>query len=212
MELWENRKSIYFFPSPVILPVLQVFSISVLLIILNFITCSINCPFKTELVAGREPQTWSCLWRQPLCPLHNRFMSLPLTEGVAGLKLTPLVRQNLSKLVSTAHFLYYTLGKKNTSLQYPNRYNIHKLQLRVNTSLTTWIPLKTVRQNTKNCTLFSKLQMQTSTSFSAKPNTLNLQRRMDSIKGCSWGADSCVHFPYFSTAAADVQRQQPFCS
>lgn len=153
-----------------ILPVLQVFSMSVLLIILNFITCSINCPFKTEWVAGREPQTWSCLWRQPLCPLHNRLMSFPLTEGVAGLKLTPLVRQNLSELVSTAHFLYYTLGekKKYTNLQYPNHYNIHKLYLRVNTILTTWIPLKTVKQNTKNCTLFSKLQMQTSTQVSVQ--------------------------------------------
>lgn len=35
---------------------------------------------------------------------------------------------------------------------------------------------------------------------------------MDSIKGCSWGAESCVRFPYVSIAAAEGQRQQPFCS
>lgn len=67
-----RKQKIFFSSLPVTLPVCQVLSIFRLLIILNFITSDINCPFQTDLEAGEESQTWSFSWRL-LCPIPGNL-------------------------------------------------------------------------------------------------------------------------------------------
>lgn len=65
-------------------------------------------------------------------------------------------------------------------------------------SLSISVIYTRIRQNTKNCTLFNKLQMQIPTSFRATPISLDVQRTMSGIKECGWGTGSCVHVPHTS--------------
>lgn len=94
--------------------------------------------------------------------------------------------QTHPKLLSTAYFPYYTLEKEIQICNIQTLLIFLSCSL-VNISLTAWWPLKIVRQNAKSCTLFNKLQTQTPTSFSAKPSSTALQRRMD-----GWIRDLCA--------------------
>lgn len=133
-------------------------------------------------------ETWSVLCRQPLCPLHNCLASSPSAERVAGLVLHLRWDDTHThpKLQSTAYFPYYTLEKEIQICNIQTVLIFLNCGL-VNISLTAWWPLKIVRQNAKSCTLFNKLQTQTPTSFSAKPSSTALQRRMD-----GWIRDLCA--------------------
>lgn len=101
-----RKREIFFFLSHLLLH-LCVSSTFRLLKILNFITSDINCPFQTDLEAGEESQTWS--FCEDDCA-QCLVMSLPSTR-VAGLELTPLMKQNPLKLVSNTHFPYFTPKK-----------------------------------------------------------------------------------------------------